>query len=205
VPAARDVRASSARLAEQVAFALEADRLKSVVRQTPLLDSTRRETDGEHSWHVALIALVFREYADPEVDIARVIAMLLVHDLVEIDAGDTFIYDDSAVATQQRREAAAAARIFGLLPPDQRNELAALWEEFEAQRSPEARFAKAIDRFQPLLHNYFTRGGTWKNPGVTRARVIDRKRVIERGSPRLWAYAQELIDDAVAQGFLAED
>jgi putative hydrolase of HD superfamily len=191
------------RLAEQISFILEIDRLKSVLRQTVLLDSSRQENDAEHSWQVALMALLLCEYADPPVEIDHTVAMLLVHDLVEIDAGDTFIYDEQALATQKARELEAADRIFGLLPAEQGTQLRALWEEFEEQESPEARFAKAIDRFQPLLHNYFTQGASWKARGVTEDRVTGVNEVIARGAPDLWSYAQSLISDAVAQGFLA--
>jgi putative hydrolase of HD superfamily len=190
------------RLTQQLDFIREVDRLKSVLRQTPLLDRSRRENDAEHCWEVALMAVLLAEYADPPVYAHHVVVMLLVHDLVEIDAGDTFIYDDEAVATQRRRERAAADRIFGLLPAEQGNELRALWQEFEAQQSPEARFAKAMDRLQPLLHNYNTRGGTWRAPGVTEERVLERKELIGLAAPDLWAYARGLIEDAVEQGFL---
>lgn len=189
-------------LAQQIDFILEIDRLKSVLRRTPLLDGSRRETDAEHSWQVALMAVLLAEYADPQVDINHVVVMLLVHDLVEIDAGDTFIYDEQARATQADRELKAADRIFGLLPEGQGERLRALWEEFEAQESREARFANAMDRLQPLLTNYFTKGATWKEPGVTQDRVIARNELIDLAAPELWAYAQELIKDAVRQGFL---
>lgn len=148
------------------------------------------------------MAVLLAEYADPAVDVHHVVVMLLVHDLVEIDAGDTFIYDEVAVATQKARELEAADRIFGLLPDEQGTRIRALWEEFEAQESPEARFAKAMDRLQPLLHNYFTKGGTWQAPGVTQDRVIARKELIGLASPELWAYAESLIHDATRQGFL---
>ncbi len=189
-------------LSKQIDFILEIDRLKSVVRRTSLLDDSRRENTAEHSWQIALMAVLLAEYADPQVDINHVVTMLLVHDLVEIDAGDTFIYDEQARATQTVRERRAAERIFGLLPAGQDERLRALWEEFETQESPEARFASAIDRLQPLLSNYFTQGDTWKEAGVTQEQVIARNQMIGLSSPRLWAYAQELIKDAVRQGFL---
>jgi putative hydrolase of HD superfamily len=190
------------RLDQQIEFVLELDRLKTVIRRTPLLDGSRRETDAEHSWHVAMMAVLLAEYADEDVDIGRVVRMLLIHDIVEIDAGDTFIYDDEAVAMQGQRQETAADRLFAMLPVEQGRELRALWEEFEAQESADARFAKAMDRLQPLLHNYFTRGGTWREPGVTADRVHERKRLIGRGSSHLWAYARTLLDDAVESGFL---
>lgn len=189
-------------LSKQIDFILEMDRLKSVLRRTPLLDRSRRENTAEHSWQIALMAVLLAEHADPPVDINHVVVMLLVHDLVEIDAGDTFIYDEQALATQTARELQAAEHIFGLLPDEQGKRMRALWDEFEAHETPEARFANAIDRLQPLLNNYFTGGETWKEPGVTEDRVIVRNEVIGRGSPRLWAYAEGLIEDAVLKGFL---
>ena len=189
-------------LSKQIDFILEIDRLKSVLRRTPLLDRSRRENTAEHSWQIALMAVLLAEYADPPVDINHVVVMLLVHDIVEIDAGDTFIYDEQALATKTARELAAAERIFGLLPSEQGERMRALWDEFEGQETAEARFANAIDRLQPLLNNYFTGGETWREPGVTRDRVIARNQLIGLSSPQLWAYAQELIKDAVRQGFL---
>jgi putative hydrolase of HD superfamily len=189
-------------LPQQIDFILEIDGLKSVRRRTSLLDRSRRENTAEHSWQIALMAVLLAEHADPQVDINQVVMMLLVHDLVEIDAGDTFIYDEQARATQRDRETKAADRIFGMLPAAQGQRMRALWEEFETRESPEARFASAIDRLQPLLSNYFTKGATWKEPGVTQKQVIARNQLIGLSSPRLWAYAQELIKDAVRQGFL---
>lgn len=189
-------------LSKQIDFILEIDRLKSVVRRASLLDRSRRENTAEHSWQIALMAVLLAEYADPQVDINHVVTMLLVHDLVEIDAGDTPIYDEQARATQANREHRAADRIFGLLPQGQGRRLRALWEEFEAHQTPEARFAKAMDRLQPLLNNYFTKGSAWKELGVTEEQVTAINQPIGLSSPRLWAYAQELIKDAVRQGFL---
>jgi len=189
-------------LSKQIDFILEIDRLKSVVRRTSLLDRSRRENTAEHSWQIALMAVLLAEHSDPAVDINHVVVMLLVHDLVEIDAGDTFIYDEEALATKTARELQAAERIFGLLPGEQGKRLRALWDEFEACETPEARFANAIDRLQPLLNNYFTGGETWKEPGVTEDRVIARNEMIGLDSPQLWAYAEGLIKDAVRQGFL---
>jgi putative hydrolase of HD superfamily len=191
-------------LSKQIDFILEIDRLKSVVRRASLLDRSRRENTAEHSWQIALMAILLAEYADPPVDIHHVVVMLLVHDLVEIDAGDTPIYDEQARATQSERERRAADRIFGLLPRGQGQRLRALWEEFEAHETPEARFAKAMDRLQPLLNNYFTKGSTWKEVGVTEEQVIAINQPIGLSSPQLWAYAQELIKDAAHQGFLRQ-
>jgi putative hydrolases of HD superfamily len=190
------------RLHRQLDFLLEIDRLKEIVRQSYICRGLRRENSSEHSWHLAVMAVVLAEHARTPVDIARVVKMALVHDLVEIDAGDTFCYDDAANSSKAGREAAAADRIFSLLPDDQGRELRGLWEEFEARQSPEARFAAALDRLMPLLHNYHSRGKTWQEHGVPAAKVLERNRHMEEGSPELWAVAKALIEDAVRQGFL---
>lgn len=194
---------TATRLDRQIAFTLELDRLKQVERRTWLLDRTRRENDAEHSWHLAMLALVLADQAGPEVAIDRVVRMLLIHDLVEIDAGDSFLFDDEAAADQEARERRAADRIFGLLPPDQGLALRALWDEFEARATPDARFAKALDRFQPLLHDHLTDGGSWRDHAVTAAQVADRLSVIGDGAPRLWDHARRLIAASVANGDLA--
>ena len=191
-----------ARLARQIGFVVELDKLKGVLRQTILIDRSRQENDAEHSWHIAMMVLVLDEYAGPEVDRLRVLKMLLIHDIVEIDAGDTFLYDTVAVAGQAAREQAAAVRLFGLLPADQGAALRALWQEFEDGASADARFAKALDRLQPILHNLYTDGEMWRRNGVSGADVLARNRVIERGAPALWAYAEALIRDAIAKGWL---
>ncbi len=190
------------RLDRQIAFALELDRLKQVERRTWLIDRTRRENDAEHSWHLALLALVLADQAGPGVDIDWVVRMLLIHDLVEIDAGDSFLFDDGAAADQEAREQRAADRLYGLLPPDQGAALRALWDEFEARETPDARFAKALDRFHPLMHDYLTEGGSWRDHAVTAAQVVDRLQVIGDGAPRLWHHAQRLIGDSVARNYL---
>jgi putative hydrolase of HD superfamily len=194
----------SHRLAQQIAFALEADKLKGVLRQTWLTDQSRRENSAEHSWHAALMAVLLAEHAaaGPTLDVARVVRMMLVHDLVEIDAGDTLVYDDAAAAGKARRERDAAQRIFGLLPDDQAAELRAAWDEFEARQTPEARFAAALDRVQPILHNFATQGRAWREHGVTAARVLEKNRHIAEGSPALWEFIRELVSDAVARGYL---
>jgi putative hydrolases of HD superfamily len=191
-------------LAQQIDFILEIDRLKSILRRTPLLDRSRRENTAEHSWQIALMAVLLAEHADPPVDINHVVVMLLVHDLVEIDAGDTFIYDEEALATKTARELQAAERIFGLLPSEQGKRFRSLWDEFEAKKTPEAGFANAIDRLQPLLNNYFTGGETWRQPGVSADRVIARNEQIGLAAPELWAYAEGLIHEATRKGFLGE-
>jgi putative hydrolases of HD superfamily len=192
------------RLERQLAFVLEIDKLKQILRQTRLMDGTRRENDAEHCWHVAMMALVLSEHAEPAVDLARVLKMLLIHDIVEIDAGDTFIYAiGAAAAGQGEREARAADRLFGLLPPDQAVELKSLWEEFEARASAEARFARALDRLQPLLQNHRNGGGTWREFGIRADQVLAKKHIIAEGAPALWTFARTLIDDSVERGDLA--
>lgn len=192
------------RLHQQIGFILEIDKLKLIVRRTLLIDQSRRENDAEHSWHLAMMALVLAEYAEPGVDIGRVIHMLLLHDLVEIDAGDAFFYDAAAEADKAAREQQAAERLFGLLPDGQGVGLRALWEEFEARETADARFARALDRVQPMLHNFHTEGGTWKEYGVTLDQVRSRRALIAEASPQLWDYVDGLLAEAVRRGFLAE-
>jgi len=193
------------RFQQQIGFLTEIDKLKQVRRRTWLLDESRYENDAEHSWHIAVAAMLFLEYADdPHVDLLRVVKMLLVHDLVEIDAGDTYAYDEQACLDQAEREQRAADRVFGLLPPDQAAEFRSLWEEFEARQTPEARYAAALDRFQPLVHNYLTGGRAWRDHGVTSDRVQVRNAPVKDGSATLWQYAEDLIREAVAKGFLAQ-
>ncbi len=192
------------RLQRQIQFILEADRLKQVFRRNTLLDQPRLENDAEHTWHLALMALLLSEYAaTPGLDLLRVLKMILVHDLVEIDAGDAFVYDAAAMAAKEGLERSAAERIFGLPPADQGAEIRALWEEFEARETPEARFAAAMDRLQPLLLNYHTGGGAWRRHGVTGDQVLDRNRPIADGAPALWKYARVLIEKAMQVGFLS--
>ncbi len=184
-------------------FLREADRLKGVLRQSSILDGSRKENSAEHSWHLALMAQVLGGYAPPGTDLSRATAMLLVHDLVEIDAGDLFVYADAAAqARQEAAERAAASRIFALLPPGQGEELRALWDEFEERRTPEARFARALDRLQPMLANYYLGGGTWQAHGIRASQVLDKVALIEDGSAALGDFARELVDSAVRQGFL---
>lgn len=193
----------TAELAAQLAFIREIDRVKSVFRQTDLMDRSRKENDAEHSWHIAVMAWTLRRHAPAGLDVLRTVTMLLIHDLVEIDCGDTFCYDTEGMVGKHDREAAAARRIFGILPPEQARELQALWEEFEDRETPEARYANALDRLQPMLHNYATQGGAWREHGVTADRVLRRNRIIADGSPELWAYARQMIADAVTRGYLA--
>lgn len=191
------------RLKRQLGFLLEIDKLKHVLRRTQL-PMGRRENSAEHSWHLATAATLLVEYADEKVEIGRVVQMLLVHDIVEVDAGDVFLYDEAAQLQKAARERRAAERIFNLLPADQVACVRGLWEEFEQQQTPEARFANALDRFQPILLNYAGRGEMWRQYGITASRVLARNRSMEAGSKRLWEYAQVLIKSAVEQGYLPE-
>ncbi|MCW2911245.1 MAG: superfamily hydrolase [Actinomycetia bacterium] len=191
-------------LGRQIRFLREADQLKGVLRQSSILDGSRKENSAEHSWHLALMAQVLGGCAPPGTDLNRVTAMLLIHDLVEIDAGDLFVYADAtAQARQDAAEHAAADRIFALLPPDQGRELRALWDEFEERRTPEARFARALDRLQPVLANYYLGGGTWQAHAVRAGQVLDKVALIADGSAVLGDFARELVDSAVRQGFLS--
>lgn len=192
------------RLVRQIAFIAECDRLKEIFRQTINPHSRRAENDAEHSWHLCLCVIVLAEHANaPHLDVLRVLKLLIVHDLVEIDAGDTFAYDAAAMATQHAREVRAAERIFGLLPEEQAREFRALWDEFEAKATPEAVFATAVDRFQPMLLNCLTQGAGWKRHGVTHDRVVARNRAIADGSAALWEHASAMLDEMVAAGHLA--
>jgi putative hydrolase of HD superfamily len=190
------------RLVRQLEFIREADELKRVLRRSYLFREDRRENSAEHSWHVTLMALVLAEHADFGVDRERVLKMLLVHDIVEIDAGDTPVYDVAARATKAAEEVRAADRLFGLLPHDQGSELRALWDEYEAQESPEARFAKAMDRLMPMLHNALGGARTWTELGVVEHQVREINRPIEEASETLWRFVSEALDRAVADGLL---
>jgi len=201
VPAA----AGDGALERRVRFALEVDRLKSVLRRTRLVDGSRHENSAEHSWHLAILAMILADAADADVDQGRVLRMLLVHDIIEVDAGDTFAFDTAGYLDKEERERAAADRLFGLLPDDQRDELRSLWEEFEAEQTPDARFAVALDRFQPLLLNYYGGGGSWREHGITRAQVLRRMSPIEHGAPALWPFVLDVIDRACAEGWIAAD
>ncbi len=191
------------RLEQQIAFVRELDKLKRVQRQTWLTDKSRQENAAEHSWHIAVMTLVLSEYAPgDDLDMGRVMQMLLIHDIVEIDAGDTFCYDQAAVALQTDREKAAAERLFGLLPPDQAERFRGLWEEFESGRTPEALLAHSLDRLQPILNNFHTDGKSWRANGVTRRQVRERNRLVAEGAPPLWDYIEGLLQRAVDRGIL---
>lgn len=191
------------RLQKQIDFIIEIDKLKHIYRQTILMDGSRQENDAEHSWHLAVMAIFLSEYAkEADLDLLKVLKMVLIHDLVEIDAGDTFCYDEQGYLDKAEREQKAAARIFKLLPADQAREIRELWEEFEERQTPEARFAAALDRVQPLLHNYHTKGHAWQKHGTTSDKVLERCKYIGDSSPLLWKYIQKIIQDSVEKGYL---
>ncbi|MBQ3194354.1 MAG: HD domain-containing protein [Oscillospiraceae bacterium] len=195
----------SKRFAQQVRFILEADKEKNILRQTHLSGHGRRENDAEHAWHMAIMIWLLREYANEEIDLAKTMMMALIHDIVEIDAGDTYAYDETGLATQKQREEAAAERIFGLLPEDQKQELKALFEEFEAYETPEAKFARAMDNFQPLLLNDSNDGGDWREHGVTRSQILGRHRKTRWGSQEIGAYSEALIEENVNKGNIRDE
>jgi putative hydrolases of HD superfamily len=190
------------RIRAQIAFIIEIDRLKTIFRRNYLSDGSRVENDAEHSWFFAMAALILQEHAGEKIDIRKVVTMALIHDIVEIDAGDTLIYDEEAKKDQGAREERAARRLFFLLPEDQAAEYYGLWSEFELQETPESRFARAIDRFAAIILNHASRGKAWKEHGITAGRIREINSRIAQGSPALWEEVSRLIDDAVADGFL---
>lgn len=191
------------RLEKQLKLLLELDKLKSVLRRTRVESADGRlENSGEHSWHVALMAVLMEEHANAPVDICRVMKMLLIHDVVEIDAGDTFVYDTAASKEQAEKEVKAAERLFGMLPSEQGDELLELWHEFEAAQTDDAKYAKALDRLIPMLLNYHNNGQSWKENGVSREQAIAINKRIELGSVTLWDKAKEMIEDATEKGWL---
>lgn len=189
-------------LLKQVSFIKEIDKLKYIQRKTKLFNSDRHENDAEHSWHLAMMAIVLVEHSDKPIDVLKVLKMVLIHDIVEIDAGDTFIYDSTKSHTNTDEELIAAKRIFGLLPSEQAEELIAIWEEFEEGITAEAKFAKSMDRFEPLLQNTSNNGGTWTEFNVPYQKVYDKKKAIKNGSSAIWNYAENLINESVDKGIL---
>lgn len=192
------------RLAQQIQFILEVDKLKNVIRRTYVPGTDRRENSAEHSWQLALMALTLVEHANEPVDVARVMKMVVIHDIVEIDAGDTYFFDDAGTADKAERERQAAKRLFGLLPDDQAVELRQLWEEFEARQSADARFANAIDRVMPLLLNYETRGKSWRENGISNEDILPRMAHVANGSETIWQLIQAIVAAAAAEGYLSD-
>ncbi len=195
---------SEERLQKQLRFILEIDQEKNIFRQTHLSKHGRNENDAEHAWHMAIMAYLLKEYANEEVDISRVMIMCLIHDIVEIDAGDTYAYDEEGLQTQKQREDAAKERIFSLLPEDQKQELVLLFDEFEANETPEANFAHAMDNLQPLLLNNANEGGDWKEHNVRSSQVYRRQSMTKKGSEKLYAYTDALLQENIRKGNLQE-
>ena len=193
------------RLEKQKKFILEIDKEKNIFRQTHLTGYKRQENDAEHSWHMALMACLLSEYANEEVDLLHVLQMILVHDLVEIDAGDTYAYDEKGNESRPDRERLAADRIYGLLPEDQGMKLRALWEEFEAYESPEAKYAHMLDNFQPLILNDSNDGGDWRSHGVKKSQIYKRNAKTAQGSEAVWSYMQELIQRNIDRGNIKDE
>ena len=193
------------RLKKQMDFLLEVDKLKFINRQTYLSDGKRKENDAEHSWHLALMAVLLSEHADEEVDLLKVITMVLIHDLVEIDAGDTYAYDEAGKQTQRIREEKAADRIFAMLPKDQGKKFRALWEEFDAYETPEAKFAHVCDNVQPLMLNHATGGKSWRERGIRRSQVEKRNSRVGESSRTMKAYVEDILDKNVEKGNLKNE
>ena len=194
------------RLKQQIQFIVEVDKVKNIFRQTYLADANRKENDAEHSWHLALMAVLLKDYMKEEIDLAKVMIMVLIHDLVEIDAGDTYAYDESGAATKREREEKAADRIFGLLPSDQGDKLRALWDEFEEGTTPEAKFAHTMDNIQPTMLNAATNGKSWKEKGVQLSQILNRNSNTADGSQTLWEYSlQHFIEPNIEKGNIIED
>ena len=192
-------------LIKQVAFIKEIDKLKYIQRKTRLFNSDRHENDAEHSWHLAMMTIVLAEHSDQKIDILKVLKMVLIHDIVEIDAGDTFIYDSTKNHTNTAEELIAAKRIFGLLPAAQAEEFIAIWQEFEDGLTNEAKFAKSMDRFEPLLQNTSNNGGTWTEFKVPYQQVYNKKKAIKEGAASIWNYAENLINESVEKGILIKE
>lgn len=191
------------RLQKQIKFIVEIDKLKNIFRRSYISEKSRRENDAEHSWHISLMAVLLLEYSNSsKIDILKVIKMLLIHDVVEIDAGDTMVYDKEGRSVQFDREKKAADRLFSLLPDDQKEEYHSLWMEFEKRETDEAKYARVLDRLQPILLNYYTEGRTWKEADIHSEDVIKINSIIDDGSNDLWSFAKDLIDEAVKNNYL---
>ena len=192
------------RFKKQLDFILEIDKEKEIYRQTHLTEYKRQENDAEHAWHMAIMIYLLKEYANEEFDVAKAMMMALTHDIVEIDAGDTYAYDNANLVTQKDREEKAADRIYGLLPDEQRDELRALFEEFEEGKTPEAKFARVMDNFQPLILNDSNNGKDWRVHGIKKSQVEKRQISSKMGSEEIWKYTKELIDNNVKKGNLID-
>ena len=193
------------RLKEQIDFILEIDKMKEILRQNYLADGSARENDADHSWHLAMMALILSEYSNEKVDVTRVVPMVLTHDLVEIDAGDTYAYDEAGALTKEKREKAAADRIFGILPKEQGTWMRGLWDELEACNTPESKFAHVLDNSLPLFLNHAAGGISWKEHKVKRSQIYKRNRITGDGSAKIWEYMQELIQENINKGNIIDD
>ena len=193
------------RLLKDIEFIVELDKMKSILRQTSLIDKSKRENDAEHSWHISVMAMILSEYTNEEVDTFKVIKMLLVHDLVEIYAGDTFCYDVEGNKNKKDRELKAADKIFGILEEDKGKEIRNLWNEFEEMETKEALFAASMDRLQPFLNNYYSDGGTWKKFKVSKKDIYNRIAPLKRSSDELWKFTQNMIEDAFDKGYIEKE
>lgn len=192
------------RLERQLQFLMELDKQKEIVRQTYLSDGSRKEGDAEHAWHMAVMAIALAEYANESIDLLKALKMILMHDVIEIDAGDTYAYDAEGNKTKKARELKAADRIYGMLPEDQNMEYRSLWEEFEAMETPEAKFANMLDKVQPVLLNHASGGKSWREHEVRKSQILERNRSTHEGSEVLWEYARELIEENVKNGNIME-
>ena len=190
------------RLLKDIEFIVELDKMKSILRQTSLINEDKREDDAQHSWHIALMTMVLNEYANEEIDEKKVIKMLLIHDLVELYAGDTFCYDEKGNEDKEERELLAADKIFGMLKEEKALHFRALWDEFEEMKTPEALFAASMDRLQPMLNNYYNGGGTWKKFGVDKESIYKRIGPVKESSDKLWEFVEYMIEDAYSRGLI---
>lgn len=198
----RMIYMSEERLKKQLEFLVEIDKMKNVLRRTLIVDGSRRENDAEHSWHLAMLAMVLEEYSEREINISRVVRMCLVHDLVEVYAGDTFAYDEKGYEDKLARETAAADKLFSKLPTEQGEEFRALWEEFDEAQTADAMYAAAMDRLQPMMNNFLTDGHTWKEGKVTSDKVLDRMQPIKKATPELWQVVEYIVSTSIERGIL---
>lgn len=190
------------RLKKQIEFIVEVDKMKNIYRQTYVLHENRKENDAEHSWHIALMAFILAEHSNVPVDVLKTMKMVLIHDIVEIDAGDTYCYDKEGYKDKPQREEKAAQRLFGMLPDDQKNEMYALWREFEEMNTPESKFAAVLDRIQPLTLNYRKGGISWQEHGVKKDMILERNKHVADGSEEIWDYVLEILNDAELKGMI---
>ena len=196
------IQSNNIRLDQQLKFTAEIDKMTGILRRTMLVDGSRRENDAEHSWHIAVMALIFQEYAVQSVDVSRAVKMCVVHDLIEIYAGDTFAYDVKGNQDKAQREQTAADKLFAMLPQEQGKEIRELWEEFDAMQTPDAKYAACMDRLQPFLHNTLTQGHTWVEGGTCRPMVEKRMSIIKEFMPQVYPWVEQNIDNAIAKGWL---